>query len=782
MIGAISWFLVVAYGFYLILKPTKADNIATQLTKISQREKDPMKKVAYLRAASYLRDEAPETAATDDQDQVGSNEAWQESGRSTQEKVEIAPKSIADQFKQLENINTLLYIGAFLIVVSASVFVGFNYHTLSGNFKTIFLASFAVVFYLSGMLLYLKSTKIKEAGLTFLTIGLILFPLVGLAYFKYLSPDHGKMIWFATSALTILLYTISLKLVKKSHLAYFVSFVSLSLFESTVSLFSAPIYYFAWGMSFSSILFIVTSKINFKDKMLSDSFLMSANIFLPISILFAAFFTLGDNWFVLAINILLAGVFYFLSNLLSVKNGTKEGFLTAALLLFPLGSLLLCYDRQTSFDSMAYILGGIGLIYILFYELIRNRLTDLRPKLTLLIGGIVPIFVCCFFVHDMKSLLLTLLYILLINVYSFYRAKMLVNLALIVSAIIVIPEIFLQYVDNHTAATKSLVYLLLTVGLFGFSFLVSKWPRNFVDTIILSYRISLLVSVLVVFNSPNHLFAACLLLANMLVVYALSYLEARGNEANYEVATVIFFYAAAIMFGKYLDLAYLNYVWVFMISGLILFALGMLLKRRSNILSYCGIVGPFVGAAYSVAEHSWLPILSLTIGGAISLIKSFEEKNEIAKYVSAGVFIVALNWLLEYRNIHEAQYFTLPWVAFFGVIAYLRNKKGDRGGQDLMVAFALGFLTISTFIQSIASHNGLIYGLILGIESIALIIVGIATNYKLLLRWGIIALIIDVLYQSISIAGAPKWIIIGAVGLVFIIGATYALAKSSRED
>src|SRR6185369_3362448 len=51
-------------------------------------------------------------------------------------------QNVGDLTASLDNINLLLYLGAFLIVVSAGIFVGYNFSVLSGTFKTIFLALF----------------------------------------------------------------------------------------------------------------------------------------------------------------------------------------------------------------------------------------------------------------------------------------------------------------------------------------------------------------------------------------------------------------------------------------------------------------------------------------------------------------------------------------------------------------------------------------------------------------------------------------------------------------
>jgi hypothetical protein len=117
------------------------------------------------------------------------------------------------------------------------------------------------------------------------------------------------------------------------------------------------------------------------------------------------------------------------------------------------------------------------------------------------------------------------------------------------------------------------------------------------------------------------------------------------------------------------------------------------------------------------------------------------------------------------------------------VLSYLRHKDGDKNGGDATAVLGLSFLTIPTLCQSFLTDNKLIYALVLGLESIALILVGIGINYKLILRWGIVFIIVDILYQTRDhILAIPKWMIIGIVGIIILAGATYLLSKRSKEE
>lgn len=120
------------------------------------------------------------------------------------EVVEVPKINLEAAFNSLKNINIFLYLGAFFIVVAAGILVSYNYEQLSGISKTILLGFFALAFYLAGILLYVKTKKIRPAGLTFTGIGLVLIPLVGLGAYNFIfMGQHGNYVWFATSLVTL---------------------------------------------------------------------------------------------------------------------------------------------------------------------------------------------------------------------------------------------------------------------------------------------------------------------------------------------------------------------------------------------------------------------------------------------------------------------------------------------------------------------------------------------------------------------------------------------------
>lgn len=77
----------------------------------------------------------------------------------------ITTESLKESFKSLENINVLMYLGAFFIVVAGSIFVGFSYEYLSGILKTAIVALTASTFYFLGLYFYTQTKKLNQPDL-----------------------------------------------------------------------------------------------------------------------------------------------------------------------------------------------------------------------------------------------------------------------------------------------------------------------------------------------------------------------------------------------------------------------------------------------------------------------------------------------------------------------------------------------------------------------------------------------------------------------------------------
>ena len=125
-----------------------------------------------------------------------------------------APRERVNPFELLQNINILLFTGAFLVILTVIIFVVSSFAALSGWQKVIVVAIFGLTFYLSGLVLFSRYKKLKPAGVAFTIIGVVTIPFALIAFRSYVAID------MSLSSLWLLL---SLSMVTISFLTGFVT-------------------------------------------------------------------------------------------------------------------------------------------------------------------------------------------------------------------------------------------------------------------------------------------------------------------------------------------------------------------------------------------------------------------------------------------------------------------------------------------------------------------------------------------------------------------------------
>ena len=102
----------------------------------------------------------------------------------------------------------LLYLGAFLLVVSALIFTSSRDDALSGGWRVAILAVYTAAFMAAGLLLR-RWPRVREAGPAFLAIGALLMPLNFLLLHNEVLGDRevsGELVWFAASSYSMAFY------------------------------------------------------------------------------------------------------------------------------------------------------------------------------------------------------------------------------------------------------------------------------------------------------------------------------------------------------------------------------------------------------------------------------------------------------------------------------------------------------------------------------------------------------------------------------------------------
>jgi VIT1/CCC1 family predicted Fe2+/Mn2+ transporter len=688
--------------------------------------------------------------------------------------------SVTTPLHSMDNINLLLFLGAFLVVVSAGIFVGYNLQSLTGLFKTIFLGIFAALFYGVGLALYLQAPKLRPAGTTFTGIGLVLLPLVGLAAYNFTGAhNHGEATWFITSLVTFAAYVGTLYLTRQTYIAYLMAFTTLSLFESTISLFDVPVYWFGWVMGLVALLLMALSRWTGWWKDASQSLTISANLFIPISLLFSAVLAVENGSAQLGVTIAISGLFYAYLASRNPDNQNGEVYWLLGLLALPLSLSVGLWDHVPP-ETVAGILVGTAGAYLGGAALSSTRISTRWQLIVGTVAGLLPLAAVFFVLDDKWALLGCLVVAVLINAIFAWRLRQ-SGLSLIgILSALAIPFVALRVVPASGVdwGWVALAYLALAPVLLRWRILMKGWEESAEVVGAAGYLLALTAALLAA-GAQGH---GTLLLVGAAVSGALFWVSYFEQRTEFVYVSSAVKYLAALQIVPLTNWPSEAYALIVIVIGGASYAAGYVMTdtARGQALRWSAIAATLFGAIFASSTDSLTPIASLALGGALLWKEANRQQQPVAAEVGMGILMVSFHWLLSHYDVEQTQAYSLPWAAFAAYLTY-RRRSAPQDIRDLFTGIALFLLTFPIAGQALGDANGAWYGLELILIAIGLVLYGASTNNKLIKWWGAGTLIIEVLYQMRDVLFAlPKYLISAALGLALLGVAIYLLQR--RKD
>lgn len=133
--------------------------------------------------------------------------------------------------RTLQNLNTILYVGSFLIVAAAGIFVTL---VMPAVIKLLGLILVTGAFYVSGLVLHRRSERLRPAAVAFVGTGLAILPFVGFAL-NLLGGMSGASAWFITSIVGLTAYGFAAVRLQSQLVSYLTMAFVISLALSAVS-------------------------------------------------------------------------------------------------------------------------------------------------------------------------------------------------------------------------------------------------------------------------------------------------------------------------------------------------------------------------------------------------------------------------------------------------------------------------------------------------------------------------------------------------------------------
>lgn len=704
----------------------------------------------------------------------------------------------------LENINVLLFIGAFLVVISVAILVGTNYQLVSDVSKMSLVLIFTAVFFGFGLWFY-QQKKLRPAGIAFTSIGMVLVPLLGVAFHNFISPTtDNAVVMFGTSILAMIAYGLSAQVIKHWSVQYALILAVVSSVQTGLLSFDVPLYALSWTgvLIAGGMLLASRSKGNRLKSINKDPMATTALILGPIALLSGVLnFFDTNNIFPLAVTCLLAGGFYLEQSLLSRRIAQSKTDLGIGLGLVISGIILLIFHYDVSVRAASLAIFGLSALILTAHARPSNKWLKRRHDvLDIIVHLTALIAVLTWPTEGDWWIAVTIFSGLHFSAYALTSDLPYLWNAMI--GLILLPGLvgyqqglgFDGYSDRSAVAAflylgESLTLLTIRKRFVREKLHVHEPFRSSPGSIIImAYWLALGLSFVLSFGSTLNIQLAITWLA-LISSYAMSWYE-RTPEFQY-VSHFLAFVSLVLLrqiFNLDLPLASLA-----LLYGAFAYGVGhwldtdkkrfKFLRRHRLSLSVMwrgvGLAGLALGVLNGTYQLQGIASLAL-LSGAVALEADRLKKPELG-YLSAVGFALASSWLAYNQGVEEVLLHSLIWSVTTGSIAFSEHKRSNSDARDVLVLLTLFALTGPLAIQTL-EHSNLWRALLLSGLALLTVFVGLAWRYRLVWMWGLVLLIGEVLYQSRGVLAAiPKQMITLLVGVLILGIAIYFLNRRNEK-
>ncbi len=707
-------------------------------------------------------------------------------------------------------ISLLLYVGAFFIVASASIFVGFQWETIGGVVKALVISILTLAFFGTGLYCY-GIPKIKTAGRVFIAIAALLIPFCGLAWYNFVLKDAGYTfgsVWLITSVVALATYISLAYYLKHTFYPYIISVSALSLMFSIVNVNGLESdYYILFGIVTAFILSISGMLLKNADSEVQTIFKfpleISSQVMMPLVLLYGLSVAIADDKLLTAqgtISLLLASAFYLTDYLINKRLWS----LAAAQLLFPFtvivffnwqgyDTLLLLYvlsllsftDLCLSFIFNKFgllretdISAGLGIIKLLLIFLIsfgfapdpiHNVLFATLPAL----AGVLIMAIK----RDVRHLALTSAFTG-ITIYLYLNMVLKLEDPRYTAYIFVAIGLLCYALTIKYKQTRDLFQIMAisTTGYLAVALLLSLEHAGTL-TILNCSIAAILTSATYFFTNKNFIYAG-----NVMIIFALvSLLKYLNADIAYTplifTAVSFAFFTAGQMLPESVRQQYRYTALLTNIGTPIVFGLLSIDNTRQDYSYYYGLQAEPSGTGNTFENNA---LISAYAAICMTALDAVQRNSTLMKYVSSAVAMCTYLWQIKVLDVTETQMYTVPLGIYFMVLAYIQRLKNNTEKWNLLNALGLFLLIVPGIFQSF-DIAGAGYALLIGAIGIIILSLGLSLNYRLYIYVGIATLVLAVLSQTYEyLSSLPRWIITGAVGIGFLGTATYLLQH--RKD
>lgn len=756
--------------------------IAQQIEQVATSEVDPKIKLGIQRALAIVKSGAVAQAVNmENQSPSGVNSpAFAPTSASSVATVTTSSASttVVPAKAPTSNAITLLYVGAFLFVTAMIIFIAAP--VLSGGVKTLLVLFTATLFYGLGLWLHQASKIFRPAGQTFVAIGMVILPLVGIAAYNLVFEEqHAYAIWLVTSVASFGAYVYALQKFRTTLMGYLSILSALSLAESAVLTTGLPLYFVSWTLSLIAIALAIISKYKKLWVEQKEPLQFSAHLLLPTSLVIAAVNIPKFGWWQFSAALVLSAMFYVYCAQDKDKTITDRSTFYAIAMLMLLGVVpsVSTALRASMQASLIALLTATSVVATSLTVLTRAGQHPLyRQSLEIL--GFVP-FISIWFLLGNEVILIALTLSLVILVSVAYALRSAIWLCAAFVPLLAMPLAASSTIDGGLSAlTLSIIYSSIGVSALAVRYIVANRAKDLQQSVSILYVAALVMGWVFAVNHGIQ-FGALILAVDMVLVAIASFIEREPNMFGVAYGGLFVAVTMALStndtnFGLYLSIAYA--VLSLSAFGIAQLSPGSLRAQLIQRIAPFGMYAASLSAFFTATASSNVPPALLIVAAAMLWFQSrkrAEVELESAAYISISA---AVSWVLINLGIKELLVFTHLWAVTFALMYMWRNDANDKANADNFLLLSLVSLSVPFGLQTLG-NSGTARGWLFVIEHLGLMLLGMTIKNDKVMKWGLVVAVGGVIFQLRDLT----FLLLGALGLTVIGIAIWLLNREGKK-
>lgn len=694
------------------------------------------------------------------------------------------------------SVNLLLYIGAFLIVSSAAIFVGFQWDTISGVMKASLLTLLTLSFFFSGVWFY-SLPKIKNAGATFIMIAALLIPVLGSAWYTFVLKDMAVSFgttWFFTSLIALGVYTLLALQYRNVFYGYGSTLSAFSLCLSVVSTLELDKnFYILAAILANFVLLFVHLSLKKKSQeiinVLSTPYKISTEILMPITLFYGFSVAIIESSLYSIEGVLsafLACLFYFISHYFTKKQWQ---FILAELFI-PVIILLCTRWLQIPETVLYYLLYFCALGYAVAANWFNIKKVTSKMDINLVLSLALSILVLIASWESSPPLRTSLFIIVSICIALFVtyikRKATLLFITTVLLALLLynIQARWLSLPSEYFAITFSCLGTIAYV-------LCLEYRQKMTVLPVFSFSTIFYFILALIFSSTNQWYMGSVLL---LLAYLCFTIVTQFKIVHYLYGTILFSFFAIFVFLNELHTPIYYYPLIFSCYTYLLYGISIkspLEYQKILIKSSLGL-SVFIPLVYKLSGSDWQYDTEQYLVERSALLSAYGTtilfglyymmyKTKNFAYVTSALGVLTFLWQLEFAGVTDSLMYTATVGYYFVILGYTRRLVKDYATQNSLTVIGLILLLTPPIFLSFGP-DATRYSLFLGLTGILFTGLGISLSYNKYKYSGVIGIIFAVLPQTYNyLLYLPRWIVVGIIGIVFLGTAIFLLLKRGEH-